>query len=155
MKRVVFIVSSLMIGISSFSQIGPDMIKLGTVKQLPMRKAKVFKYKHSDKALADYVLMISIISDTDSIFSVRDGKVVVVLELPENNFSVTISDNDSIYYSYLRLNKVVLKKDDTIAKGDLIGLAEKVYEKFDLHFMVYSNGRELMEDKIWQLIKDE
>lgn len=121
-----------------------------------MRKAKVFKYKHPDGTIADYSSAISILSNTDSVFSILDGKVAAVFELPENNFSITIVDNDSIYYNYFSLSKVGLKKSDTIKKGDLIGYAKKVYEKFDLSLMVISNnGKEYTEDKIWQLIKDE
>ena len=146
-----------MIALFSFGQSNEGMIKLGTVQQLPMRNAEVFDEKYSfEPNSSPYMFGVAINSKTDSVFSLGTGTVQAVFDLG-SVVTVVVKDSSNIFFGYLSLSKTFLKKNDTLVKGFLIGLASGYKENlYQLTLTIgYKNDKYLVGDKIWQLIKDE
>lgn len=131
------------------------MIKLGTVKRLPMLNAEVSKFEYPLGRLIDGMPGVTFISKSDSVFSICDGIANAVFDLG-TGFAMTIRNND-LFYSYANLSKSFIQKGDTVKKGSLIGLANKDFENgYNLFFIVSNKkGVQMVEEKVWGLLQDE
>src|SRR5690242_8185925 len=126
MKKIYFIISSLMIAGFCFGQIDTTCIKLGAVKELPMRSAEVCKCGDLKDKLNSF---ISISSLNDSVFSISDGQVLEADYFPADvdtvkNFLVLVVSGKNKFF-YVGIINSLIKSGDTLRKGDLIGLAKK------------------------------
>ena len=154
MRSLVILIGTLLMGLVSYSQDNSVMVKLGSVQQIPMRNAKVFKAEDATTSwYVDYWAALFIVSETDSVFAFCKGKVVAVFEL-NNSVSVIMQDSADLFYTFTDLNKALVRKDDVLRRGSLVGLAGKNNENMrSLTLMINNkNGNQLIEEKCWELL---
>jgi hypothetical protein len=151
MKRFILLISSLMMVLLCSGQSDSESILRGTVKKSPMKNGEIYKLVQSSSG--NHVSLVTIVSNTDSVFSSCNGKINSIISAG-NVFTISVVDVAGNFYYYSGLQKVFVKKDDGISKNLVIGLANELSKGFYniMLLMKDKNGKQINEDDIWKLI---
>lgn len=91
---------------------------------------------------------IDIISNTETVRSIAEGKVIIVSNnLKLSNYIVVEEDNKRIIYG--KINQIFIEKGDDLKKGDIIGTLD--IENPILHIEVWEDGESINPEKIFNI----
>ncbi len=91
---------------------------------------------------------IDIVSDTQSIKSVSEGKVIQIGNNDKFSNYIVIEDGDRMII-YGQIHQSFIKEGDSVSKGDIIGALNE--ENRNLHIEVWENGESVNPEKLFKI----
>jgi hypothetical protein len=121
-----------------FSQSKQDTI---AISNCVVKEGRIYSFPEPYLSYTNPVQFISIVTDEDSVFSVSDGIVKSVFRIDNSDF-IMIESKDA-WYTYGYTNFSGLKKADTIANGQFLGIVSKIeFEEKNIVFAICPKSKE-------------
>ncbi len=140
MNKILF--TSILFFVLGFEGIANDTL------QFPIPNG-VVKYSKIDSMLYVHPNGIKIFATTDlRILSCSEGKVAGIAKLTEESYVITIASDNSYYYVYGSIDSVLVKKNQIVRIGQVLGLLKKNDGNEDfITFSVLRKGKILQAEK--------
>lgn len=150
--KMVKLLFFIIISQNCFAQINKDSILVLT--RTPFVEGVIKIRQNAIGQISDPSSFVAVLSYSDSVFNIKEGVVIGILE-NDGDFTVIIeSNNDDMHFVYDNLSNLSIKKNEPLKEGQYIGEANTYESNMNMvAISIYKYNKELSYNEVIKFFK--